>query len=285
MLPKLALVLVLAQYNRSRVDDRNPSSQCLWWLEGTTVTVRQHADGNPETPGETELEAIGRSIATWQAQLAACGNLTLVDGLRTATREVGYFEKQPNENVALFRQRSCTVAAPANDKCRESNSCGNLYDCWQHQPGAIAITTTSYNPETGRILDSDIEFNTPNFVFTTVDAPPCVSPVFNTNCVATDVQNTATHELGHLLGLGHIDVAGSTMSPRASSGELNKRVLDDGSKQFICEVYPKGKPTKTCVLLKVDPVLGDTPGCGCSAGGGAGLALGGLAALARRRRR
>jgi MYXO-CTERM domain-containing protein len=285
MLPKLALVLVLAQYNRSRVNDRDPASQCLWWQEGTTITMRQQVDGNPETPGETEFEAVSRSISSWQAQLAACGSLTLEEGPRTASREVGYFERRPNENIVLFRQRSCSDAAPATASCRDSNSCGNAYDCWQHAPGAIAITTTSYEPGTGRILDSDIEFNTPNFIFTTVDSPPCVSPIFNTGCVATDVQNTATHEFGHVLGLGHIDVAGSTMSARASSGETSKRVIDDGSRQFICDVYPRGQPAKTCVLLKADPVLGETPGCGCTAGDSAGWGLLGLAAVARRRRR
>ncbi len=284
ILGKVALALVLSQYVRSRVDDRDPSSQCLWWLETTSIVVRQSRDGNPETPGETEFEAIGRSISTWQEPIDRCGNLTLLDGPRTTSRAVGYLEREPNENVALFRQRTCTDAAPTGHACIADGSCGNTFDCWQHAPGAIAITTTSYNPETGRILDSDIEFNTPNFVFSTVDAPPCVSPVFNTSCVATDIENTTTHELGHVLGLGHINIATSTMSPRAAPGELAKRDLDPGSAQFICDVYPKGKPTKTCVLLHVPDELGEPAGCGCASPGAAWVAAAALA-LARRRAR
>lgn len=285
MVSKLALALLLSQYVRSRVDDSDQTSQCLWWLEGTALVIRQHGDGNPETPTDTEFTAVGRSITTWQTELAACGNLTLTDGRRTTSKDVGYKDREPNENIALFRQRSCTDAAPAGHECFAEGTCGNTFDCWQHSPGAIAITTTSYEPATGRILDSDIEFNTPNFIFTTVDSPPCVPPNFNTGCVATDVENTATHELGHVLGLGHININSSTMSPRASSGEVAKRTLDFGSKQFICDVYPKGQPTRTCVLRPVDDELGKPAGCGCSGAAGALPALGALAlALARRRR-
>lgn len=285
MLSKLTLALLLSQYVRSRVDDSDPNSQCLWWLEGTPIVINQHVSGNPETPGETEFAAIGRSIATWQTEFAACGSLTVTDGPRTSSRQVGYVDREPNQNIALFRQRACTDAAPAGHACYDAGTCGNTFDCWQHAPGAIAITTTSYNPTTGRILDSDIEFNTPNFVFTTVDVPPCVAPNFSTACVATDVENTTTHELGHALGLGHINLNSSTMSPRASAGETSKRTLDVGSKAFVCEVYPKGEPTKTCVLRPVDDELGKAPGCGCAGAEGLVPALGGLAWALRRRRR
>lgn len=285
MILKLALTIALSQAVRSRVDDRDPGSQCLWWPENTNIQMRMSVDGNPITPGDAEFQAIAAAMTTWQNQLQSCSSLSLTEGPSSTVRKAGYFDKQENVNVAIFRLRPCSDIAPANDDCYdEADNCGNQFDCWQHQPAAIAITTTSYNPETGRILDSDIEFNSPEFTFTTVDAPPCLSGMLGTNCVATDVQNTTTHELGHLLGLGHSPDLRSTMASRASPGELSKRLLDADSARFVCDVYPRGRPSQTCFLTPVSSELGRVAGPkGCQAAPGSLLFA--LAAVLLRRRR
>lgn len=287
MMLKVTLALVLSQYVRSRVDDEDPASQCLWWLEKTPITLHQHVDGNPENPGDAEFTAIGKSIATWQAKLTSCGNLTLSEGTRTRTTDVGFFEKlrteakDENENVVIFRLKKCADVVPAGDGCFTDQNCGNKYLCWEHQGAAIAITTTSFSPDTGRILDSDIEYNVPSFLFTTVDSPACVAPNFNLSCVATDIENTTTHELGHLLGLAHYSGGASTMNARANPGEISKRVLDQGTAQFVCDAYPAGKATKTCKIVPVSSTLGKVAG-GCASAPGL-LPL--LALLGLRRRR
>ncbi len=283
MILSLALTLALTQSVRSRVDDKVPGSQCLWWPENTHVELHLSADGNPETPRETEFDAIRAAMSSWQTKLTSCASLTLTEGSRTQTRKVGFFDKQTNENVAVFRLRRCSEIAPSGDACHGvADNCGNQFDCWQHQEAAIAITTTSYNPDTGRILDSDIEFNSPTFIFSTVDSPQCLGGMFSTNCVATDVQNTTTHELGHLLGLSHSQATNSTMAFRANPGELSKRVIDDASAQFVCDVYPRGQPAKTCFLTPVSSELGPAAR-GCQAVPGE-LFLALAVLLARRRR-
>jgi hypothetical protein len=282
MMLKVAMTILLSQYVRSRVSDRDSSSQCLWWPENAVIEVRQAADGNPETPGDAEFSAIGAAIAAWQAQLGSCASLRLVDGARTATRAVGYFDQQANENVTVFRLRKCADVVPQGDACwGDADDCGTRYDCWQHQSAAIAITTTSFNPKTGRILDSDIEFNTPNFVFSAVDSPACVGGRYVPTCVATDVQNTATHELGHLLGLGHSPDLSSTMAARAVPGELAKRVLDADTARFVCDVYPAGGAARTCVVAPASDSLGKAVGCQAAPGL---LALAAGTWLLRRRR-
>lgn len=284
MLAKVAVMVVLSQYVRSRVDDGDPQSACLYWTEGKTITFRQNVDGNPDTPQETEFTAVTKSFATWQTQQTSCGSLVLTEGPRTSTRYAGYDETSAsNENVVLFRQKMCNDVVPSGDQCLADDDCGNKYDCWQHAPTAIAITTTSFNPKSGLILDSDIELNAPRFLFTAVDSPPCPVNMYSVSCVATDVQNTVTHEVGHLLGLGHTSELGSTMAPRADPGETSKRTLDANSAKFICDVYPAGKPSKSCVIK----VLGDetlaAPKGGCAAVPGGALV--GLAALVLRLRR
>lgn len=286
MIAQLGLAILLTQtgYVRSRVDPDDSMSQCLWWPENTAIVLHQNVDGNPENGGN-EFTAFNRAITTWQTQLNACASLTLSDGARTSSRQTGLFDKQENQNVVLFRQQRCTDVVPTGDPCWDpkNDDCGTKFDCWSHQAAAIAITTTSYNPDTGRILDSDMEFNTPSFIFTTVDAPPCPSSaVVNQSCVGTDIQNTATHELGHLLGLSHIGNPDSTMAASAKLAETSKRTLDTGTARFVCDNYPAGKPSRTCVIKTFDPTLGKARGCSAAPIALVGLALAGLV---RRRRR
>jgi hypothetical protein len=264
MVFSLLLLTVTSQYNRSRVALNDSASQCLWWPEKTQIVFHQNAQGNADTPGETEFLAVAAAISTWSSASNSCASLSVAEGNRTSSRFVGYDEKKPNENTVVFRQRKCTELVATTDPCWKDENCGNTYDCWQHVAGAIALTTTSYNTETGRVLDSDIELNATSFFFSTVESPPCIAGAPSVQCVAADVQNTMTHELGHSLGLSHVNVPGSTMAPSAPTGELSKRLLDADSKRFLCDVYPKGLPSRTCLLKKAPLEVGKSLGCQAS---------------------
>jgi hypothetical protein len=148
-----------------------------------------------------------------------------------------------NINLILFRTQTCSSpVVPQGDPCKSDSSCGNKYDCWDLPPNVIAITTSTYDPKTGKLLDADIEMNAAaDLKFTTVESPKCPpkDALRRYDCIATDVQNTATHELGHSLGLDHTSRADSTMYPNADVGETSKRVVDPGSQHFVCDVYPK----------------------------------------------
>jgi MYXO-CTERM domain-containing protein len=291
MILTAVLAMTVAQaacppYTRTKVDDNDPKSHCLYWREDTQIEWRVNDQGNPETTADTEYSAVEKAISTWQIEFASCGSLGLSVGPRTNSRFADFDKKSAdNQNVVLWRFQLCTGMVGASDVCWKDDNCGNLYDCWQHNPGALAITTTNFDPSTGRILDADVELNTPNFIFTTVDSPACIKPNFNQGCVATDIQNTLTHEFGHSLGLAHSCQVTSTMYPSAAPTELGKRVLDTGSKLFVCETYPKGAPSKDCVIKAFDGTLGPPAGCSCEAG--AGMAWAGFALLGffRARRR
>ena len=272
---KVVVAVLLSQYVRTRVDKNDPTSQCLWWKEGSALQLEQSDVGNPETPGETEFTATTAAYGTWARELARCGNLTFEELPRSASRKIA----DDGKTLVLFRQVDCDKVM--NPACTDPTSCGNERDCWEHSNGALAITTTSFDPNTGRISDSDIELNTPGFIFTTVDAPRCVEPFFDVTCVASDVQNTLTHEFGHVLGLGHSPDGASTMFSGSAPGELSKRSLDSDSKQFVCDVYPKGQPTRTCKLVAFDGELGKAKGCAAAPG----LQLLGLVLFLRRRSR
>jgi hypothetical protein len=261
------VVVSNAPYARSHVNSNDPSSQCLWWNAGSVVFY-QSAVGNPVNGG-TEFAAISSSLQSWRAIQNGCGNLTLSEGLPhlsgTAGRTVGYDQNSSNNyNVVMFRQTLCTSAAPPGDPCFSNNTCNNQYDCWGNNSSTIGLTTTTFRVSSGQILDADIEFNAAVFHFTTWPATgsPCIGcPTCSggnySNCVSTDVQNTATHEFGHSQGLDHTTYCGpvdggimcSVMNPTSSTGETSKRAIDPWSAGFVCDVYPKGQPSQPCIPL------------------------------------
>jgi len=301
--PMLVAALALGQtttappFVRSRVEAGDPSTQCLFWTV-PTLTWHLSTVGNPKSTDaqkQNEFAAIRASFQNWQDVFAACGNLRIQEGPPLDERKVGYDMKGDNHNVVLFRSRRCADVVPSTDKCKSEDTCGNVYDCWDENDGTIALTLTTYDEKSGIIYDSDIQLNSASYVFTTVDSPACGSqPItINTNtCVSTDVQNTMTHEIGHLIGLDHTSAAGSTMKATAPPGEITKRSIDDGSAAFVCQAYPKNQASQSCFTRTLESTdegaatLGPLArGCSSTGAEGGLLALVGGALLAWRRRR
>ena len=247
-------------YVRSRTTrDSQDGGHCLGWPAGT-VEFRENVNGAPGT-GDAGFAAMERSLATWEAQMEACGNLMLRMGPRTTTRVTGFNSANgaSNENVLLFRTQLCSQVVQSGDACLAQDNCGNVHDCWDFAAGTLAVTTTTYNPRTGKMYDADLEMNATVHLFTTVDSPPCGN-IDAPTCVSTDVQNTVTHELGHALGLAHSPDPRSTMFAGAERGETSKRVLDDGSMEFVCTAYHSGGPTLDCDGTPID-LSDDPPSC------------------------
>jgi Matrixin len=277
----VVLLATSASYVRTRTQD---GSHCLHWPAGP-VTFVQSRLGYPPL-GDAGFEAVTRSWQTWETQMETCGSLSLFEGALSPSRSVGFLPDGGSENLVLFRTVLCSSVVDAGDPCLASGSCGNAHDCWDHTPGVLALTTSTYRSTDGVLVDSDIELNAADGFFTVVDAPPCTSAE-SLNCVANDTQNTVTHEFGHLLGLAHSPDPSSTMYFSAPVGETSKRQLDPGSQQFVCDVYPVGQPSNDCLA----PDGGAMHAGGCSmVGTGTGglspaLALFALVAWAVRRPR
>lgn len=278
----LLVVGVLGQagepdYVRRRVNAEAcevPASQaaCLHWEAGPgsirALPLQQVRGGGASADMHA---AVSRSVATWNDAFAACGQLTFDERPPTVTRRFGYEKDAPNVSSVVFFDRACRDLGELKD-CTLGEDCDLVHDCWDHDDRFLALTLPTYDCA-GRLLDSDVIVNGTDFTLTTGDGPSCQPtpladacscPSADTSCVITDVENTMTHELGHVVGLDHINREGSTMSPWARPGELDKRVLDPGTRAFVCEIYPAGGPVQTCVVPPLDPDLGRPVGCGAA---------------------
>jgi predicted Zn-dependent protease len=94
--------------------------------------------------------------------------------------------------------------------------------------GVVGITLVGFNESNGEIASADILISD-NYFFST-------DPT-----AANYLGNVITHEAGHFLGLGHGQVAGSTMFYALSRGQ-NK--ISDDDKAGLYSLYPNGDTTK-----------------------------------------
>lgn len=120
----------------------------------------------------------------------------------------------------------------------------NICDFGPLSSGTIAMNTIWYNSTTGEILDADIRFNT-NYGWT-----------IGGSASTFDVQNIATHELGHTLSLADLYSAADTektMYGYGSYGETGARTLHSDDIAGIRYLYPSDNPPAD------DPPADDPP--------------------------
>lgn len=198
--------------------------------------------------------------------------------------------------VEQFRGTTPTSAAEfLYDAANESVIAARTRAEWQaledHSANAVALTLVWHDKSTGEILDVDMELNTGAGSFNDCQKQSCSAGML-------DLQNTVTHEAGHLLGLGHSTVAGSTMQATTSDKpETTKRTLEADDQAGYCSLDLPGFrcrgndctcPEPPTFSSRAQPET--SGGChtlGASGGSGAGavtmLAL--LVMLCRRRQR
>lgn len=97
----------------------------------------------------------------------------------------------------------------------------------------LAATFTGYYNQradgTYRIFDADIVTNT-RYAWTSVgEADGCSSEFY--------IEGVMVHEVGHLLGLGHSNVTGSTMYPSVSACNNGPATIENDDKAAIVDLY------------------------------------------------
>jgi MYXO-CTERM domain-containing protein len=234
----------------------------LYWPD-----LEIHYGFNPNRASEdlddaTVREVYARGFAQWAKVTCSDGS----PGFDFVEDQEPYSEREPthvlgqmNVNAMLFR--------PASEWQPE-----NLY------PGdAYALTGVWYDTNSGRMLGADMEINEGR-------GPYAVCPDSGCEHGESDLGNVVTHEIGHMIGFAHSEVADATMYFNAPPGQVSKRSLEDDDKSAVCAVYSPSavlarEPDEEeggCSVTAQRPVTS-------SASWALGMALGAL--LVRRRRR
>ncbi len=269
------------------------SGKSIYWESGCVFLVVDPA-GTKAVPDATLGPAVDASIAVWNDDAAACSYIQVMQqAAPSGVLEVG------NDGMNLLKFRDASWCRPAvND---------DLPRCYPD--AAAGITTAVFiddakSKRDGAILDADIEINGVDFAISVGGQSASLQA-----CHA-ELQNTLTHEVGHLHGLEHtcrvatdperVDnngravpfcsdttdpaILNATMYPFQECGETSKEVLSADDKNAICVIYPTADDPGTCAA----PGSGKSGGGCCDAGGSPGAALVLAAAtsllLSRRRR-
>lgn len=205
LLPGLLLALLPSNagaYKRSRDPD---TGVCVYWADArASVYIHQACSADVDDTTSC-INAIRAGLDAWNT--VDCSRFVFTYAGTTPVDEVGFDKDHWNDNINLviFQEQQ-----------------------WQHDAGAIALTTTTYDVNSGELVDADLELNGVNFTFTTT----------NPGSGLTDIQNTATHEAGHMLGLDHSADPQATMYAEAPEGDTSKRTLAQDDIDALCFVYP-----------------------------------------------
>ena len=97
--------------------------------------------------------------------------------------------------------------------------------------GQLGYTSYSYRLDTKALLSATIYFDSGDRFF--------AFPTERCSASGTyfDLQNIATHEIGHAMNMGHVSDRLQSMYPTSYAGETLKRSLGNGDKQGIKSLY------------------------------------------------
>jgi hypothetical protein len=138
--------------------------------------------------------------------------------------------KHPRMKVVNLGPVACDVHE-YNKKAGNANVILFHDDVWPHAGAGstLALTTVTYNVDTGEIYDADMELNGANVEFST-----------GIDNVLYDLPSIATHETGHFLGMSHSSDGTATMFADYMPGSTELRSLENDDIDGICATYPPG---------------------------------------------
>jgi hypothetical protein len=121
---------------------------------------------------------------------------------------------------------TCNLTAAANIIYFVPSGWGSIADS-----NTVALTTNLFIPDTGFIVDSDMEFNDQHFDWRSASAGCSAS-----SATCFDIQTVALHEAGHFLGFNHVMCADAVMFPQGS-GTGVEHALSTHETTGLCTIY------------------------------------------------
>lgn len=176
----------------------------LRWSQPSSVSVVFQALGCSDLVPLTHLPALRGAVRAWNG--VEQSSFQLVEN--TSPNQMARTDWGSNAlHMVLFDEQGSSGYFPAGS-------------------GLVALTLVWYG-SSGVISDADILFNARDHEFSVTG-----------EAWKFDVQDVATHELGHLAGFDHSGVAGSTMYPYVHGAEQLHRSLAANDRHGLCVAYP-----------------------------------------------
>ncbi|MEM1453303.1 MAG: IPT/TIG domain-containing protein [Planctomycetota bacterium] len=176
----------------------------LFWANPTNIGFVISSDGSDDLDDGSHETAIRSGFEAWNG--AGATRAVLVENTSPA-QQVRRDWQSDDVHLVLFDENDVSGFFPGFT-------------------GIVAITPIEFS-STGEIRDADVLFNGKTFNFTTSGQGG-----------RFDVQNLATHEAGHLLGLDHSGVCGATMYPFVNQGIILHRSLSIDDVRGVRDMYP-----------------------------------------------
>lgn len=152
---------------------------------------------------------------------------------------------------------------------------------WPHGSEMLAYTVLEAHVQSGVVVSATIEVNEQHHLFSTDDEPGRDAEVY-------DLAAVLTHELGHVLGLGHSAELEATMYPSTAPWDTHQRQPIADDREGLAHLYaavsfeePAEAPATPAATQPAEmPPLATGRGCSVASSSGAGGAWPWLFALA-----
>jgi MYXO-CTERM domain-containing protein len=191
-----------------------PGSKPLYWLT-SCVGYSLQQDASKYVTLDQATQAASNAFAVWSAASCPGGGSPSVQAVNNGPVSCGnvqYNKENANQHVIVFRD-----------------------DAWPHNDSSntLALTTVTFDLDTGELYDADMEINTYGNKIT-----PNASP----SAGEFSLDTIMTHEAGHFLGLAHSTLTSAIMYANYSAASTTLTADDiDG----ICTIYPSNATRNT----------------------------------------
>jgi len=206
VLGRAAATLALAALVAAHVRLLHPETRApLHWSRPDEVSVVLSARGSDDLAPGMHLSALRSAIEAWNAN--ALSRARLVEDSRWFQQAREDYQSS-SIHLVMFDEDDSSGYFPAGS-------------------GTVAVTQIWFDGGS-RITDADVLFNGAGYRFTTSRQPG-----------RFDVQDVATHELGHLLGLDHSGWAGASLYPYVDPTVILHRSLAMDEVRGLRSMYPR----------------------------------------------